>query len=186
SPALELPPAGQAADALLGDALPAVTAEFDRRWREAIQPSWERRHQEVKGQRDHPAALEARFAKGESLAMDERLQRAQLTEAVGAGAEASLAQVRALHADAPDDPAVCFALGLRLLRNADDAGIALIERAIARDTEALLPGAELLRDYHAARGRHDEAQRWHQRWIRRLQVLQAAPTEPRNAVPGDG
>src|SRR5262249_55603153 len=42
SPALELPPAGQAADALLADALPAVTAEFDRRWREAIQPSWER------------------------------------------------------------------------------------------------------------------------------------------------
>src|SRR5262249_24312553 len=121
SPALELPPAGQAADALLGDALPAVTAEFDRHWREAIQPSWERRHQEVKAQRDQLAALEVRFAKGESLTIVERLQRARLTDAVGAGAEASLSQVRALYADAPDDPAVCFGLGARLLRSADDA-----------------------------------------------------------------
>jgi len=177
SPLLELPPAGKASDALLGSALPSITAEFDRRWREAIQPSWERRHQEVRAKRNYLAALNARVAQGESLTIDERLQRARLTDEVGAGAEASLAQFRALHADATDDAAVCFGLGALLLRSADDAGMALIEHAIARDAEALLPGAELLRDYHDAHGRRDEAERWHKLWMERLQVLRAAQAE---------
>jgi Zn-dependent protease with chaperone function len=176
-PLLELPKAGEAADTLLGSALPSITAEFDRRWREAIQPSWERRHQEVSAKREQLAVLDARAAKGESLTIDERLQRARLTDEVGAGAEASLAQFRALYVDAPDDAAVCFGLGAHLLRIGDDAGAAFIEHAIARDGDALLAGAELLRDYHAARGRHDEAQRWHERWVQRLQVLQAAHAE---------
>lgn len=185
SPLLDLPPDGQAADTLLGSALPPITAEFDRRWRESIQPAWERRHQEVRVKRDHLAGLDARLAKGESLTMDERLQRARLTDEVGAGAEASLAQFRELYAEAPDDAAVCFGLGVRLLQIEDESGIALIEHAIARDVEALLPGAELLRDYHAARGRREEAQRWHERWMERLLVLQAAQAERNGVLLGD-
>jgi len=184
-PLLELPQAGEAADTLLGSALPSITAEFDRRWREAIQPSWERRHQEVRAKRDQLAALDERIAKGESLTIDERLQRARLTDDVGAGAEASLAQFRVLYADVPDEASVCFGLGAHLLRIGDDAGVGLIEHAIARDVDALLPGAALLRDYHAACGRRDEAQSWHECWVQRLQVLQAAQAERSGVLQSD-
>jgi hypothetical protein len=182
-PLLELPSPGEAADTLLGWTLPSITAEFDHRWREEIQPSWERRHREVRAKRDQLADLDA--ARGESLTIDERLQRALLTDEVGAGAEASLAQFRALHADAPDNLAVCFGLGVRLLHAGDDAGVAFVERAIAGDVEVLLAGAELLRDYHAARGRQDEAQRWHELWMKRVQALQAAQVERSCMLPSD-
>ncbi|MBO0757023.1 MAG: M48 family metallopeptidase, partial [Bradyrhizobiaceae bacterium] len=57
-PLLALPSAGEAADALLGRALEPITAEFDRGWRDAIQPSWERRHREVQEARAQLATLD--------------------------------------------------------------------------------------------------------------------------------
>src|SRR5262249_39690075 len=153
-----LPVAGGAADTLIGrEALQSITEEFDRRWREAIQPAWERRHEEVKAKLEELAAFDARIAQGAGLTVEERVWYALLTEEVGAGREAALAPFRVLHADVPDDAAVCYGLGARLLRSNDDGGVALIERAMQRDEEALLPGAELLRDYFARRGRDELA-----------------------------
>jgi Zn-dependent protease with chaperone function len=176
-PLLALPSAGEAADTLLGRALEPITAEFDRGWREAIQPSWERRHREVQEARAQLATLETQVAQGSALTFEEHVQRARLTGDVGAGNEAALAQFRRLHEVAPDNAFICYQLGLHLLRSGDDAGIELIERAIERDEEALLPGAELLRDYSSRCGRSEEAQHWHHRWLQRAQILQAAQAE---------
>jgi Zn-dependent protease with chaperone function len=176
-PLLALPSAGEAADSLLGRALEPITAEFDRGWREAIQPSWERRHREVQEARAQLATLETRVAQGGALTLEERVQRALLTSDVGAGNEEALAQFRGLHEATPDNAFICYQLGLRLLRSGDDAGVALIERAIERAEGALLPGAELLRNYHASCGRGEEARHWHQRWLQRTQILQRAQAE---------
>jgi hypothetical protein len=176
-PLLALPSAGEAADTLLGRALEPITAEFDRGWREAIQPSWERRHREVQEARAQLATLEARAVQGGALTLVERLQRARLTGQVGAGNEAALTQFRALHSEAPDSAVICYELGLRLLRSGDDAGVALIKGAIERDEDALLPGAELLCDYYAGCGRADEARHWHERWLHRAEILRAAEAE---------
>jgi Zn-dependent protease with chaperone function len=176
-PLLALPSAGEAADMLLGRALEPITAGFDRGWREAIQPSWERRHREVQEARAELATLDARVTQGNALTLAERLQRARLTGNVGAGNEAALGQFCALHAEAPQNAVICYELGLRLLRSGDDAGVALIERAIAGDEDVLLPGAELLRDYYASRGRGLEARHWHARWLQRAQILHAAQAE---------
>jgi Zn-dependent protease with chaperone function len=183
SPRLMLPAAGQTADALLGSALPAITAEFDERWQRSIQPSWERRHREVADSRALLAQLDARAADeaaAEPLTVDERLQRARLTDEFGAGSAEALAQLAALHRDAPDHAGVSYSLGLRMLRQGDDAGVALIEAAIERDDEALLPGAELLRDYHAQNGRDELAHQWHERWLQRALAQQAAAAERAN------
>jgi hypothetical protein len=177
-PSLALPSAGEAADTLLGSAaLESITTAFDGRWRDLIQPSWEDRHQEVKQKRAQLSALDARLANGPTLSFDERLQRALLTDEVGAGGEAALAQFRALYAEAPTNAAVCYGLGTRLLRIGDDAGVALVEQAISGDEQALLPGAVVLRDYHAGHGRDDIARHWHERWLARVEVLQTAQAE---------
>jgi Zn-dependent protease with chaperone function len=178
SPRMALPSPGDASDTLLGnEVLQSITAAFDRRWRETIQPQWERRHQEVKTKRSELAALDARQADGATLTFDERLRRAMLTDEVGAGLDAALAQFHALHAEAPADAVVCFGLGARLLRIGDDTGVALLERAIEQDEQALLPAAALLRDHYAGRDQQDEAHRWHDRWLQRLQMLEIAQAE---------
>jgi hypothetical protein len=99
-----------------------------------------------------------------------------LTDEVGGG-EAALAQYRAILADVPDNPVVCYSLGVRLLRSDDDDGIAFIEQAMLRYEEALLPGAELLRDYFARSGRDELARQWHERWLQRAQAIQEAQAE---------
>ncbi|MDL1859783.1 hypothetical protein FBR04_01970 [Betaproteobacteria bacterium PRO7] len=181
-PRLAPPGPGESADGLLGSALAPITEEFDRRWQHAIAPAWERRHQQVQEDRKRLAELDARAA---ALDYEERLQRALLTEAVGAGADAALEMFRLLNAENPAHAPASFALGLRLLQRDDDAGIALIERAIELDDEALAPGAALLRDYHAKHGRDEEARRWHQRWAERQNELYAAEVERNNVTAKD-
>lgn len=177
-PCLALPSAGEAADTLLSRAaLESITTAFDRGWRDRVQPSWEDRHQEVKQKRAQLSTLDERTAQGAALTLDERFQRALLTDEVGSGAEAALEQFRALYAEAPTDAAICYGLGARLLRIGDDAGVAMIEQAIKSDQQALLPGAEVLRDYYAGSGQSDLARRWHERLMQRVEVLQKARAE---------
>jgi Zn-dependent protease with chaperone function len=178
APVLVLPKAGEAADTLLGaKALQAITEEFDCRWRAAIQPAWDRRHQEVRAKREQLAALDARAARGTAMTDAERMQRAILTGEVGAGVEQALEQFHALHDEFPEDAAICYGLGSRLLATGQDAGVALIERAIERDENAQLPGAELLRDHFARRGQADAARQWHERALQRARLLHAAQVE---------
>jgi Zn-dependent protease with chaperone function len=174
-PLLDLPAPGQAADTLIGaEALRSITEEFDKRWRAAVQPSWEQRHREVLEKRRQLAELDGRR---ESLTIDERLRRALLTDEVGEGLDASLVQFVALHDEVPENPVVLYGLGVRLLRMNYEAGVALVEQAMQREDEALLPGAEVLRDYFARTGRDELAKQWHERWMQRGRVLHQAQVE---------
>lgn len=175
-PSLSLPAPGQAADTLLGDALPKIAAEFDNRWRQGILPSWERRHREVQEGRARLAELDRLAAEGE-LSLNDAYRRAQLTEDYGAGADAAFAQYRAVHERAPDDPFAGFAYGQRLLWRGDEAGAALIERAMELDEDAIVPGCEALRDHCWRNGREAEAHRWHDRMVERRTLLAAAEAE---------
>jgi Zn-dependent protease with chaperone function len=180
-PRLALPAVSEAADKLLGAALPAITEEFDRRWQQGIAPAWQQRHQQVQDSRKRLADLETRASQ---LSFDERVQRALLTEEVGAGEDAALLMLRELNTEDPSHAPVNFLLGLRLLRHADEAGVALVEQAIAADADAIASGAQVLRDFHASQGRDQEARRWHQRWAERLALLEAAEAE-RNRITRD-
>jgi Zn-dependent protease with chaperone function len=173
-PQLSLPAADQTADRLLGNALPAITEAFDQRWRDVILPAWQRRHEEVRQARERLADLNAREG---SLAEPELYERAQLLESRGNDAEGALAQFRALHARAPDNALYNFTLGTRLLSRDDDAGCALVTRAIELDEDAILPGSEALRDYYWRIGRKDEAQVWHARAAERAELVNAASLE---------
>jgi hypothetical protein len=177
APALALPAPGEGADALLGSALPAITEAFDRRWREAIQPSWEKRYREVQESRARLAELEKRHAAGDEMSPDETYERARLTEDFGAGPDAAFEQFRALQARWPDDVVACMALGRRLLLRDDESGFALVERAMQKDEQFILVGCELLRDCCWRKGRKEEAHAWQARLLERSQTLEAAHAE---------
>ena len=177
APRLALPAPGEAADRLLGGALPAITEAFDRRWQAGIQPSWTERHRQVQEARRELADLEAKHASGAELELGEAFRRATLTEDYGSGADSALEQFRALHARAPDHPALCYALGARLLARDDGAGAPLVERAMHLDDDLVAAGAERLRDFHWRGGREAEADAWHRRLVERTELLQAAEKE---------
>ncbi|HXV10385.1 MAG TPA: M48 family metalloprotease [Burkholderiales bacterium] len=174
------PPAvGQAADRLLGEMLAGLTEEFDRDWREHIQPSWEQRHHDVQKARSRLAELDAlaAAAPGGELALREAYERARLTESVGPGPDPALEQFRRLHERAPGDPSVSLSLGLRLLARDEEAGFPLVEQAMREDEENILPGCEALRDYCWRMKREQEAHAWHKQLVERAELLELARKE---------
>lgn len=176
APRFNPPGEGEGADRLLGAARERLVAELDARWAERIRHDWQEHYRRVQEGRARLAALEAAAQTGE-LSLDEAFERARLDEAYGAGADAALAQFRALHARAPDSAPTCYALGTRLLARDDAAGVALVERAMQLDEEAIAPGAEALRDFHWRRGDRAAADHWHARLCERRALLEAARAE---------
>lgn len=181
SPQLAPPAPGQAADRLLGTALASVTAAFDRRWRDCIEPAWHERHREVQEGRRRLTELNGMHESGTALCWQDAYERATLTESVGAEAEAALAQFRLLYEREPDNAYVGYGLGVRLLGRADDSGFAMVERAMQLDEQLILQGSKVLRDYCRQHGREQEAHLWNQRLTERTQLLDAAERE-RNSV----
>ena len=181
TPRLAPPAPGEAADRLLGAARTAITEGFDQRWKDNIFPSWQQRHREVQEARANLAELNTRHESGAELTLQDAYDRARLTESVGNDADAALQQFRVLHERAPDDAVICLSLGGRLLVRDDDNGRAMVERAMQLDEDAILRGCELLRDYYLCNGREDETRAWHQRFVERAQLQEAAQKE-RNEV----
>ena len=179
-PALALPAPGLAADRLFGPALERITREFDQRWHDSILPSWQERHREVQEARKRLAELDAKAAGGE-LSLQQAYDRALLTESPGGDADGCIAQLRALHERAADDPVLHYTLGVRLLARDDDSAVALLKRAMQRDPWETVRCAQSLRDYCWRRGRKDEAHEWHRVMSERMELEHAASKE-RDAV----
>jgi Zn-dependent protease with chaperone function len=176
-PRLALPAAGAAADRLLGPALGRITQEFDRRWQDGVLPSWRERHREVQEGRRRLAELDEKHVSGKELSLQEAYDRALLNESCGGNAQACVEQLRTVHARAPDEPAVLYALGSRLLGRDDDAGRALLQRAMERDETEIVRCCEALRDYCRRKGLKEEAHEWHCRMAERAELEQAAAKE---------
>ncbi len=179
---MALPAPGESADLLLGPALQVITEELDARWRERIAEAWDARHREVQQLRERLAGFEEAGSAGlAALPLEDRISRARLIEEVGAGEAAALAELQALLADHAEHAELNYAVGSRLLKAGDDAGVPLVERAMAQDEDAIASGAALLRD-HYERRRDDEKRRfWSARHVERMELLQAAEAE-REAV----
>jgi hypothetical protein len=176
-PALALPSAGAAADRLLGATLERITREFDRRWHDGILPSWQERHREVQEAKSRLAALDAKHAAGEALTLQEAYDRALLTESPGGDTEGCIAQLRALHERAGDDPVLHYTLGVRLLAGDDETGMALLKRAMQLNPWEIARCSEALRDYCWRKERKDEAHEWHRRMVERAELESAAHRE---------
>jgi Zn-dependent protease with chaperone function len=176
------PPApGQAADTLLGSSLDPTTKALDARWKNIILAAWEQRHSEIQEGRRRLSELDEKRANGAGLTLQERCERAELTESIAKDAAGALSQWRALHESAPDDARVCLALGSRLLVHNDETGCNLVKRALRLDEFAIVKGCELLCQYYIRNGREAEYHAWNRLLIEEAAVLREAATE-RNRI----
>ena len=177
APLLKLPACNERADLLLRPSLESITAEFDSHWEESILPAWRERYQTAEQGRVRLQELDALAASGAYLGTEDGYERARLTEEFGAGADAALELFRELQKQDPDDPLVSFGLGSRLLRNDDERGLPLVQRAIELDDDAMLPGYELMRDYCWRQGQEAAAHCWHEKLLARSDLLERARAE---------
>lgn len=177
NPQLACPPAGASADRLLGSVRDEIIERFDKQWRNGIGPSWQLRHSEVQAGRQQLAELNQRSADGEELALPEAYERARLCETLGKRPADALTQFAALAQRFQNSGLACFAFGARLLRDDDGDGRGWIERAMQLDESFVVHGCEVLRDYCWRQGRRDEALTWHERFVARSALEEAAQRE---------
>ncbi|NUS60997.1 MAG: M48 family metalloprotease [Lysobacter sp.] len=126
-----------AAQALLGDLLPQIEAEFSAQWHEFAAPMWKETRERIETGTTRLQELEAQDAR----TPDEAVEYASLIDDLRTPREAIDAMRTALVAK-PDDNFVRARLGMLLLDENDAEGVALLREAMAREPEsreALLP-----------------------------------------------
>jgi Zn-dependent protease with chaperone function len=180
-----LPPAfGESAAAhYLGGTLATVRAELDARWRSDVAERWSTWHEEKLAQAKRLAELESGAAAA-ALGPDESWERASLTEDL-AGPEQALPLAREAAARHPGHAPSRFGLGRLLLAAGEEEGVPHVERAIALDRDAELPGAQLLASHHLSLGRNELASRWIARADALLDVHRAAAAEREGMLASD-
>ncbi|WP_028081758.1 M48 family metallopeptidase [Solimonas soli] len=172
-----LPAQGEGAEQLLGDAATRLAAQLDEGWREAVADAWQRRHAQAQQEQQRHGELCASESQGAELTVAEARELAALEETWGAGAARALERFRILRERAPHDVVTAYELGRRLLRIGDAGGVALIEEAMAAESDAVVPGCELLIEHFLAIGDEARARAAQERRLQQQGVLAAARAE---------
>jgi Zn-dependent protease with chaperone function len=157
APGIALPAPGQAADQLLGTSLDVITQKLDSEWSQRVADAWRMRFEEASKDRDALAAFEARRSNGEALDLDDAFARALLLDNAADNLPESVAALRDLYAQHPEENKVAIALGTRLLFQEDETGVAMLETVIARDATSAVPCGQAIHDFYRRHDRNDEA-----------------------------
>jgi len=170
------PPAGGGAEMLLGPSLQEWQDSFDTGWRERVQDTWKKIHEQTQAGR---ARIDELRSKGDPAELDEAaaLEFSNLEEEVGAGSAAALALRRTLVEKHPGSLPIRFALARQLLLRGDAEGVGPMESVLERTQEAVLPGAQLLRNFYLRRNETARASYWQQKYLEQAAALQAAREE---------
>jgi Zn-dependent protease with chaperone function len=145
-----------AAEAYFGNALPQILDEVNREYQVRIAADWSRVYEHYQGERTRLQELKAQAATL-PLALDERLERLQLTHSLY-GTEAARPQMMALLQEVPDDPRVQYGYGATLLHDEDEAGIAHLMRAQELEPAYRQQVSQLLTQFYSERGQVEEAE----------------------------
>ncbi len=172
-----------AAEALLGDALPALAKLLGDRWRTGVAGAWKEGHQQALAQRKRLADLESRRAR-ERLETGEEWEWACLLSAEGRSQEAN-AVLEQLASDAPDFAPAQQAWGQLLLARGDEAGLGHVDRALDLCAEGGLSACQAAYAFLAERGRESEAQRYVERARNYQATVEAAQLERQSYTLGD-
>jgi hypothetical protein len=170
-----VPLAETAAQAMLGADLEILRTQLDQTWRVQIAQPWQKRYAEVQARRQQLSELEAQ-AERAPLTPGQRWLHAHLVEEFR-GEEVALPLYQAILAEQPEDSGALFAVGRIRIGQQDADGIAQIETAMRIDTDAILPGCQLVYGFLIEQGREQEAQEYHKRAVDWSQLLEEARAE---------
>lgn len=173
-----------AAQALLGEQLPALVAELDSQWRSRVAEDWAQRYADVQEGEQRIEALRARAAAA-PLSAGELFELARKVEELREEEDALPLYQQVLALD-PSYFSARFNVGRLLLARGDAAGLDVLEEVMARDIHAVALGCRLAADFLEERGRLDEARAYAQRgeqWEE--QVLPGAKEERGSLKQGD-
>jgi hypothetical protein len=177
----EVAPSGSfpnvAARAYFGSNHQALERELSEAWGSQVGDHWQQQYAAIAEARDGVATLSARPP--ESLSSRERFQLASWTEDLQ-GADVALPMYEAIMAADPDLVPARYAVGRIRLHRGDESGLALIDQAMDRDADAILPGCELAIAFLESQGRSEAADRYRERGNVRHQLLVAAHEERDN------
>ena len=169
----QLPPertGPSAAEAWLGAQLPSLRGQLQAAWTERVAEPWRQRHQEAWQQRQRLAALREQAERS----ADEQLECLRL-QARLEPSPALADEVAAFNAAHADHAPALYLEGVLRLDHADAAGLALVERAMALDAEAIKPGCERCHAFLAEQ-RDPRAEAYAERW-RARDALERARAE---------
>jgi Zn-dependent protease with chaperone function len=169
------PPAVTAAEAWFGPRLEALSAEFDRRWRDDVAGQWKERHEHLRRQVARVAELEGKADPSD----DERWEYLCAVEETDPGRDL-MPLLEGLLAASPDHLSALFRRGRLRLDRGDEGGIADLERVIAADPSATLPGCDVAWQFYrkrVAEGDAERAEAWQKRWMERSAYENAVNAE---------
>lgn len=123
---------------------------------------WGERFKEIQAQRQRLGELDALPEPD----MDERLERLRLRLALLPDDD-HLPDLTAFNTDHADHPVGLFLEGELQLRRGDDSGLALLDRTMSLDPQAIKPASELAWRHLLDSGRSELAETYAERWKRR-------------------
>jgi Zn-dependent protease with chaperone function len=172
------PPSRSAAEAWLGDRLPALENEIDGVWQEGVRGYWTEQHARLDESRKALQALEGK----EALTVDERWERIRHRRELDDDYD-PMPDLEALLALEPEHGAALGRHALILLERGDEAGIAELERVMQGDADATLPACEAAWRFYRERS-PERAEEYRQRWQARSDYEDRLEHETRH-LPAD-
>ena len=176
-------PARDSAATLLADGGAALRAAFSRQWQVSVADDWDARHIEAVEQRRVLAELDD-AATHAPLADEDAMTRGYLAERF-LGPEAALARFEDALAWSDGTEDLLYAKGRVLFDLGRPEGLAHLDRVMAADDDALIPGCGLAEAYLAAAGRTAEAETYRARRQAHENVLQADWADRNQIWPDD-
>lgn len=161
---------------------PEVLQELEKNlnedWKKRVAPIWEEKFKERQQRLARLAELETR---GNSLTMDEELERALYVEALN-GAEMAFPHYQAILSKNAEHPAAIFGVGGILLNRGDIAGMAYLERAMELQPDCILEACKKIIFFLNMQEKFEEAEKYQARLEKQVEVLEADRQE-RNYLP---
>jgi len=151
-----------AAEAWLGTQLPKLHEHFQAAWAERVTQPWSNRHSEIQTQRSRLAILQAQAERS----ADEELERLRLQVQLEPDTDwrDALAAYNTTH---PDQAGALYLEGVLRLDKDDEGGVALLERAMALDVDAIKPACERAFSFFKQRSDDTRAEGFAERWRQR-------------------
>ena len=180
----DIPPttATSAAERFLGSTFEPLQQTLDDVWRKEMKAWWTERYQYVQSARAESEEFKVK-SDADQLTAEEAWEYGLLLRDLD-GEDVALPLFRKVFALDPTNSGARFLAGQAMLHNGDEGGVSLVEEAMERDFDFILPGSQVVYEYLCEHGREQEATRYYE-WAEQHRELIEKAREERSHLPFD-